>query len=145
MSVSPKYAALLANVTRNTPTQIDPLVFENIRKIGSDLSFAETRPPVSAKLWSRTEDETSYIGIRVTGPIADQHAIAADLAAAAVERQIIPIFLSWIGQCGMQQFGFRVELIGGANEEEMHACEEQVRRLWNLAIIVDAADVSSFG
>jgi len=30
------------------------------------------------------------------------------------------------------------------NEDEMQACEEQVSRLWNLAIIIDAADIASF-
>jgi hypothetical protein len=44
----------------------------------------------------------------------------------------------------MQRFGYRVELISGSNESEMHACEDQVGRMWNLAIIVDAADISSF-
>ncbi len=145
MSLSPKYAALLANLSRNTPTQVDPLLFEHSPTEGCDIAFVDTRPPVSAKLWARPEDETSYIGIRVTSPIANQHEIAADLAAAAVERHIIPIFLSWVGQCGMQQFGFRVELIGGANIAETQACEEQLKRLWNLAIIVDVADISSFG
>jgi len=144
MTISSKYAAILGNLTRNTPLQIDPLLFGDSPKQGANLAFIDPRPTVSADLWSRAEDDISYIGIRVSHPIADQHAVAADLAAVAVERQIIPVFLSRVGDCGMQRFGFRVELIGGANEDEMHACEEQVSRLWNLAIIIDAADIASF-
>jgi len=130
MTISSKYAAILGNLTRNTPLQIDPLLFGDSPKQGANLAFIDPRPTV--------------FGIRVSHPIADQHAVAADLAAVAVERQIIPVFLSRVGDCGMQRFGFRVELIGGANEDEMHACEEQVSRLWNLAIIIDAADIASF-
>ena len=144
MTISSKYAAILANLTRNAPLHIDPLLFGNSPTQGANLAFVEPRPTVSADLWSRTADGISYIGIRVSHSIADQHAVAADLAAVAVERQIIPVFLSRIGDCGMQRFGFRVELIGGVNEDEMQACEEQVSRLWNLAIIIDAADIASF-
>jgi hypothetical protein len=144
MTISSKYAAILGNLTRDAPQDIDPVLFGEGPKKGRNLAFVEDRAEVSADLWSRADDDRSYIGIRVTGPVADQHAVAADLAAVAVERQIIPVFLSWVGACGMQRFGFRVELIGGADETEMQACEEQVSRMWNLAIIVDAADIASF-
>jgi len=84
MTVSSKYAAILGNLTRNAPLHIDPLLFGNSPAQGANLAFIEPRPTVSADLWSRTADDISYIGIRVSHSIADQHAVAADLAAVAV-------------------------------------------------------------
>lgn len=144
MSISSKYAALLGNLTQDAPLHLDPILFDKDPSQGDDIPFTETGAMVSSDLWSRNDDNVSFIGIRVTDPIEDRHAIAADLAATAVEREIVPIFLSWIGQCGMQRFGFRVELVGGTNKDEMRVCEEQLKRLWNLAIIVDAKDVCAF-
>ena len=144
MTISAKYASILANLTHNTPHQIDPVLFGDRLTQGTYLAFPETRPVVSADLWTRAEVGVSYIGIRVLHPISDPHELAADLAAVAMEQQIIPVFLSWVGDCGMQRFGFRVEMIGGKSESEMKACEDQVSRMWNLAITVNAADVASY-
>lgn len=144
MSAPSKYATHLGNLTRHAPVQLDPVLFAGSTTPGTDIAFVDVGPPVSPALWARPEGELSYIGIRVTAPIEQTHALAADLAALAVERQIIPVFLSRIGQCGMQQFGFRVEMVGGTDEDQRQACEDQLTRLWNLAMIVDAADVSAF-
>jgi len=103
MTISAKYASILANLTHNTPHQIDPVLFGDRLTQGTYLAFPETRPVVSADLWTRAEVGVSYIGIRVLHPISDPHELAADLAAVAMEQQIIPVFLSWVGDCGMQR------------------------------------------
>jgi len=142
MTTEEKYLSVLANISANAPLDLDPLIFpgaaeKTVKVVRKGCVF-----PPSAKLWDRAEDQTSYIGIRVKSPIAEPQIVAAYLAAAAVERQIVPVFLSWNGPCGMQQFGFRVERISGASEAECEQCEEQAVRFWNMAIVVDVADVT---
>ena len=142
MTGVPTYLQMLANMSRHAPLDLDALIFPTTTK-GANLSTSnQSRYAPSDKLWTRTQDDTSYIGIRVTEPIKVQQNLAACLAAAAVERQIIPIFLSWVGPCGMQRFGFRVEHIAGTTDDERTHCEMQIKRFWNLAITVDARDVA---
>lgn len=142
MTTEEKYLSVLTNISPNAPLDLDPLLFSSasakpVNAVGKGGSF-----PPSAKLWDRVEDQTTYIGIRVKTPIREPQTVGAYLAAAAVERHIVPVFLSWNGLCGMQQFGFRVERISGATEAECIHCEEQVVRFWNMAIVVDVADVT---
>ena len=46
------------------------------------------------------------------------------------------------GHTGFERFGFRVERIGGDTPEEIERTEQQLARFWNLAIIIDAADMA---
>ena len=63
------------------------------------------------------------------------------MAALAVEKRIVPIFISWVGNCGLQHFGMHVEHIAGADAAACADYEEHLKRMWNLAIIIEADEI----
>lgn len=145
MTVEKRYLEILSRVTPNAPLDLDPLLFD-MPKPTLDDAFATAGAFVpSAALWLRDEFGPSYIGIRVKTTIEAPQTLAASVAAAAVERQIVPVFLSWNGACDMQRFGFRVEYVSGPDDAACLMQEQQLARLWNMAIIVDAQHVIHMG
>jgi len=58
------------------------------------------------------------------------------LAQMAAEKGGFPIILSHLDVCGLEQFGFRVERIGGSTDEEIAACEAQVCAFWNIVMVI---------
>lgn len=143
MTDDTRFLDLLTRISPNRPIDIDPLLFgaTEVPTTGHVAQAMGHPPP--ATLWQRDEFGRSFIGIRMRTPVEAADALATAVTAAAVERQIIPIFLSWDGACDMQRFGFRVEYITGADEDACTAMETEVARFWNLAIIVDAEAVSA--
>lgn len=61
---------------------------------------------------------------------------AMRLAAFAAERDVQIVVLTDADRSGFERFGFRVERIAGATPEERAACEEQIRRFWNLDLVL---------
>lgn len=141
--LSNHYMAILRNIAPHAPLDLDDLI--GVSGAGSVDMVPQSYQPFapSEALWERPDDEISYIGIRVSSPIASLEQVAVALSAIAVERKIMPVFISWIGSCGLQRFGLRVEHVSGANDVERQAAEAQLKRLWNLAIIIDAENVSA--
>jgi hypothetical protein len=101
--------------------------------------------PPSRLLWRLADTRWSSIGVRVDAPLPDPAALALRLAAAAVERQVLPVILTTLDRSGLERFGFRTERVTGKAEADRLACEAELARFWNLAIIIDAADVSLLG
>lgn len=89
-----------------------------------------------------SDPSVSHIGCRVKTPIEKPEYVAMRLAAIAVERQIHPVFLSYIADCGMQRFGFRVEQLSGLDASAQQQFEAQVTQFWNLAWIFDASELN---
>jgi hypothetical protein len=145
MSDDARYLAVLGRITRSAPMDLDPVLFPDTAAPAPAVAMDTPTHAPSAALWTRPDFGPSYIGIRVKTHIASPDQLAAVVAAAAVERQIIPIFLSWNGTCDMQRFGFRVEYICGTTDADCSVLETEVARLWNLAIIVDADAVGALG
>ncbi len=141
--LSNHYMAILRNIAPHAPLDLDGLL--GAAPTACDDVVAQNVQPFapSEALWDRPDDEVSYIGIRVSSPIASLEQVAVALSAIAVERKIMPVFISWIGNCGLQRFGLRVEHVSGADDAEKLASEAQLKRLWNLAIIIDAENVSA--
>ena len=102
-------------------------------------------PAPSARLWTLSDPSWSCIGVRVSAPVADPPTLALRLAAAAVERHMLPVMLTRLAQSGFERFGFRTERIFGATEEERAACEAELARFWGFAIVIDASDVTLLG
>lgn len=138
------YLLILANVSKHAPREIDAQVFGIPERAGQVATEAAAFPPPTA-LWRLKDARLSRVGIRITAPLADPQGVAARIAAIAVERQILPVFLNHSGACEMQRFGFRVEQVAGVTQADRDGCEEQIRRFWNMAMIVDAADVEKLG
>ena len=130
----------LANLSRDTPLDLDPLIFDASPDRHSDISQPVLIPPSTA-LWRGSGERSPRIGIRIREPLLEAHFLAARLAAIAFERHVVPVFLNHVASSGMQGFGFRVEYISGSTEAEREFCEQQIKRFWNLAIVVDAVEI----
>jgi hypothetical protein len=99
-------------------------------------------PPPSSQLWPWSSADYSCIGIRVTHPLPAVAPIALRLASAAVERHVVPIILTTLPVSGFERFGFRTERLYGSTPEALAACEAELMRFWNIAIVIDAADAA---
>ena len=47
-----------------------------------------------------------------------------------------PVVLSGSDRSGIERFGFRVDRISGDTAEERAACEDQIRLVWNLDLVL---------
>jgi hypothetical protein len=76
------------------------------------------------------------VGLRA--PAANPTAVdrAMRLAAFAIEREVQIVVLNESDRSGLESFGFRVERIAGETEEARAACEDQLRRFWNLDLVL---------
>ncbi|SIO57190.1 hypothetical protein SAMN05444722_3695 [Rhodovulum sp. ES.010] len=142
------WSAIVGRITPARPVELDAVIRGDAapRPRGAMLAPAPAPAPavpVSAALW-RQEDETlSRIGIRITAPLDDPARAALHLASAVIERRVIPIILSRLDHSGFERFGFRVERVpDGAGAA---AVEAELRKFWNLAIIVDGGDIGRLG
>ncbi|TCP41825.1 hypothetical protein [Rhodovulum marinum] len=146
--MDPAWSAILARITPARPEDIDDLILDGHppRPRGKMLAPAGQVPP-SAALWARdAQDETlSRIGIRITRPLADPARAALRLAAVAVERRVIPVILSRLDASGFERLGFRVERVPPDDEAAALATEAELKKFWNLAIIVDGRDIDILG
>ena len=81
--------------------------------------------------------DTVCIGLRAaaeaTGDAADR---AMRLAAFAIERDVEIVVLNESDRSGLERFGFRIEQISGDTPEARAACEDQIRRFWNLDLVL---------
>jgi hypothetical protein len=138
------FTSILANLSRQRPTDLDPVLFK-APKSGALQSPSTSGFAPASSLWTRAEDGPSYIGLRIKSPLEHPERMAARLAAIALERQIHPIFISYISKSGLQQFGFRVEQLSGLSEEAQQHYEAQLKRFWRLALIIDASEIDLLG
>jgi hypothetical protein len=76
------------------------------------------------------------IGVRVTEAPADLVDRALRLASFALEKDVEVILLSHVDEPGFERFGFRVERISGEDAAARAACEDQVRRFWNIDLVL---------
>lgn len=146
--MDPAWRAILARIAPARPEDLDDLILDGAppRPRGAMLAPGTPVPPAAA-LWRRdAADQTlSRIGVRVVRPLDDPAGAALRLAAAAVERRVIPIILSRIDQSGFERLGFRVERVPAGDEEAARAAEAELKKFWNLAIIVDGHDIGRLG
>lgn len=136
--------AVLARLTERSPVDLDA-PFARIPAAGAARTRqprADDDPSPAAALWARDDPALSFVGIRVDAPLSDPRRLAARLAAVAVERGVIAIILTSCPLTGLEPFGFRIERLPAAPEDERARCEREIARFWGLAIIVDAADAA---
>lgn len=140
MIVKHDYAAILANLSQQFPLNLDDAVFDPSSTAETvDLSASPSTP--SPMLWQSAEASVSRLGIRVREPIQNPVSLATRFASIAVERQVYPVFLSYIGDCGMQRFGFRTEQLSGLTQETQQQFEEQLALFWKLALIIEVSEI----
>ena len=77
------------------------------------------------------------IGLRApSADAADAADRAIRLAAFAIERDVEIVVLNETDRSGLERFGFRIERVSGDSPEARAACEDQIRRFWNLDLVL---------
>lgn len=145
MTPEDDWKSIMSRITPSAPADLDFLM-------GATGSAEPVSPPQviphrapSTQLWSKHKPDASYLGIRVTAPAENTPQLAAQLAAAAMERNVIPVILSHCERSGFERFGFRVERILADTAEAAQAMEEEVARFWDMAIVIDLSDAARLG
>lgn len=82
------------------------------------------------------DPSTVCIGVRVDGDDIDRTDLSMKLASMALEKNVVPIIFSRGDYAGIEKFGFRVEKISGKTEAEKVMCEEQLKRFWNISVVI---------
>lgn len=85
---------------------------------------------------NRQNNRRPAIGIMVSDNDESIETLAARLAALAIERDCEVIALTQGAISGLERFGFRTERIAGETKATRDECLEQIRRFWNLEIIL---------
>jgi hypothetical protein len=98
--------------------------------------------PPAAALWAESRETAACFGVRVSRPITAIATLAAQLAAIGSERKVTPIIFSELASCGLEQYGFRVERLAGADAAERALCESELMRFWDIAVVIDAAQIA---
>ena len=149
--IAQDWLAVLTHVSPHEPLDLDAKIFGiGDEKTASPMSPAlershEFSAPPSVRLWERDISGISFLGVRVTAPLPDCAYTALRLAAAAIERGVVPIILTTLPNSGFERFGFRVERLPNGSADEISAYEEELSRFWNIAIIIDATEVELVG
>lgn len=147
MNIADTWLEVVKSICPDQPTHLDLIIAPTglpTARAPARRSVASGLPP-SAVLWDHGDADHSCIGIRVLRPLPDTAAVALRLAAAAVERRVVPIILTPLPSSGFERFGFRCERLYGATPEEVEAVELELTRFWSLAIVIDAEDVALLG
>ncbi len=128
--------------TPEVPVDLDDVILRDraTRQFGKVL-FPDMDLLPSTALWEREVEDHTYIGVRIVEPSKSPYTVARLLAAAAIERNVVPIILSRVDYCGLEQFGFRIERIPD-EETAARTAEEEVGKFWNFAIVIDGHDVA---
>jgi hypothetical protein len=140
----PRWLDVIARLQAEDPLDLDPLLGPAPAPPPAPDPQADTPAIRSARLWARNE-ALSYIGIRVTKAPADIRRTALRLAAAAVERGVVPIILSPLPRTGFEPYGFRVERLPAGPPEAASLHEAELRRFWDMALVIDLADAERLG
>lgn len=132
-----RWNALLARIVADEADDLDGLTsaFDaRYAPTGGDVMPAVEAVLMPAATFKRRD--AVCIGLRVAAPLADATDRAMRLAAFAAERDVEVVVLAHADQIGLERFGFRVERIAGATPADRAACEAQIRRLWNLDLVL---------
>jgi hypothetical protein len=139
-----RWLDVIARLSAEDPVDIDPLL-GHVPPPPPPAGAPADAPAIrSGRLWARTPT-LSYIGIRVLRTPADVRRAALGLAAAAVERGVIPIILSPLPRTGFEPYGFRVERLPAGPPEAAALHEAELCRFWDLAVVIDLADAARLG
>jgi hypothetical protein len=136
---------VVARLSAEEPVDLDPILMTPAAAPPAQAAAAPAAPTIrSARLWTR--DETvSCIGIRIDRLPDDPRRLALRLASAAAERGVVPIILSTLPRTGLEQFGFRVERLPAGPPEAAALAEAELRRFWDMPIVVSLSDVERLG
>lgn len=132
-----RWTEILSRITQRDARDIDDLTgpFDPRSAPAGRTVF----PDIAARLMPRASmkrPDAVCIGLRVEARLADAHDRALRLAAFALERDVEIIVLAHSETSGLERFGMRMERIAGDSESARSACEDQVRRFWNIDLVL---------
>ena len=133
---APDWSAILAGLSPHRPVELDPPMPQDVP---ASRLHARCRPP-SVALFPLSE-ERAGLGIHVKQPLENPAALAARLAAIALERELMPVILSEVPRTGLERWGFRVERVVGATEDDRASMIEDLKAFWSIAVVIDAAEI----
>lgn len=131
-----RWSDVIVRITREAPVDLDDLLGESA---GERRAGQEIFPPLEADpepVAPMAREDAVAVGFRVTARLDDVADRAVRLASFALEEDVEIVILSHVEESGFERFGFRVERIVGASEEARAACEAQVRRFWNIDLVL---------
>jgi hypothetical protein len=136
---------VIARVSADAPADLDEILNAGSGTEAPVPSCLADGPAVlSSRLWER-DDAVSHIGIRIDRPPRDVRRLALRLASAAAERGVVPIILSSLGRTGLEQYGFRVERLPEGPPELVALFESELRKFWDMPIVISMSDVETLG
>lgn len=131
------WEALLARIVPDDADDVDPLARAFDRRTapaGEDV-FPDVDAVLLPNAALRRRDGVC-IGLHVAAELGDAADRAMRLAAFAAERDVEVVVLAGADDVGLQRFGFRIERIAGATPAARACCEDQIKRFWNLDLVL---------
>jgi len=132
-----RWSEVISRISPQTPTNLDHLLAPHDPR---------ARPPAAYRFPTNSraslfdtpfaKESTIAFGARVTHETSDRVALAMTLAEMAAEKMAEPIILSHLEYSGLERFGFRVERVCGATEEEIMAAEAELIAFWNIVLVI---------
>jgi hypothetical protein len=132
-----RWNAVLARVADRDAADIDDITgaFDPRRRPPGREIF----PEIAGALMPETAMQTPgavCVGVRVSAVHPDAPDRALRLVAFGAEKDVEIVVLTELGYSGFERFGFRTERIAGATEAARAACERQIRRFWNIDLVL---------
>lgn len=132
-----RWNALLARIVADEPDDLDELTAAfDPRHAPTGRTVMPEIEAVSMPSMALTRRDAVCIGLRATAPLPDAADRAMRLAAFAAERDVEIVVLAHVDHVGLERFGFRVERIAGVTEAQREVCEAQIRRMWNIDLVL---------
>ena len=131
------WTAIISRISRAEADDLDELTSSHDPRsgpVGRDI-FPEIEAVLMPQVRFKRADAVC-VGFSVREELPDAPDRAMRLAAMALERDVEVIVLAGSNLIGLERFGFRTERIAGDTETARAACEDQVRRFWNLDLVL---------
>jgi hypothetical protein len=131
-----RWSANLSRIVARDADDVDDLTgaFAPRPTPGRDLFPAPEAPLMPGTELSRAD--MVCVGFRARPGLPDPADAAMRLACLAIERDVEIVVLAQGDVSGLERFGFRTERIAGDDEAARAACEDQIRRFWNLDLVL---------
>jgi hypothetical protein len=135
---SQRWNEILLRIVPQDATDIDDITgpFDSCRAAaeGTDI-FPELASVLMPQCRMKRRDAVC-IGLRAKDVLSDAADRAVRLAAFAIERDSEVVVFAHSDASGLERFGFRVERVAGDTEAARSACEDQLRRFWNIDLVL---------
>lgn len=133
-----EWGPVLARISPARPENLDDILAKRDPRV-AETPGSYRFPAKAARHMTDTpfaKASTIAFAARVTAETGDRVALASRLATLAAEKGAEPIILCHEEYAQLERFGFRVERVAGATEEERKAAEDQLIAFWNIILVI---------